>query len=179
METKLTNSVNFEKVQTFYQTVIEQTDDKEYDHGWVKGAYPSEKLLREAIRNHSLYVLVNDQGEYMAAMILTNRPIKGYEDCAWSIQGPNDAITVVQALAVLPRYRKNGYAKRLVWEAIHIARSSGQKAIHVDINTNNVRAQQLYTHLGFDQKDHGVVEYPELGSREVNLYEYVLKPNEN
>ncbi len=58
----------------------------------------------------------------------------------------------IYAFGVVPDYRRRGYGRQMLEEAIRIVRSEGQKPIMLDVEVDNVAAIALYTSCGFQIK---------------------------
>ena len=55
-------------------------------------------------------------------------------------------------VAILPSETGKGFGKKMLSEAIEMAKSSGIRRIELSTATTNKKAIQLYTHLGFQQE---------------------------
>lgn len=67
----------------------------------------------------------------------------------------------IYAFGVVPDYRRRGYGRQMLEEAIRIVRSESKKPIMLDVEVDNVAAIALYTSCGFQIKatyDYYIVE---------------------
>jgi ribosomal protein S18 acetylase RimI-like enzyme len=69
--------------------------------------------------------------------------------------GGHDAF--VDELFVLPPHRGRGHGRRVVELAALEARKLGVRALHLEVDRGNVRAQRLYDALGFGNRDRYLV----------------------
>ena len=51
---------------------------------------------------------------------------------------------------IAPRFRRQGFARRLLDQAIDEARRRGARSMHLEVAEDNVDARALYARLGFD-----------------------------
>lgn len=58
----------------------------------------------------------------------------------------------IYGFGVLPDYRRRGYGRQMLEEAIRIIRAKSQKKIMLDVETDNTHAIRLYTSCGFEIK---------------------------
>jgi GNAT superfamily N-acetyltransferase len=58
---------------------------------------------------------------------------------------------ILADLFVLPRYRRQGFARQLVMHALAFAEESGSDAVHVTTNEGNEAAVALYRSFGFER----------------------------
>lgn len=163
----------FQSVRTFYYTLIDMMQTAEHKPGWEKGIYPTDKYLLESIRNQTLFLGIWD-GEIIAAMIVNHACNEGYLNATWGVDAAEGEVTVIHALGVLPTCGGKGFAKAMVKEAIALARTSGQKAIRLDVLGGNLPAEKLYVGLGFQYRDTVTMFYEDTGWTDFLLYEYPL-----
>lgn len=163
----------FAAIRSFYHRLIDLMQDSPYHPAWKKDIYPNNDDLRTALRAGQLYVgMLGD--EYAAAMIVNHTCNEGYRDAPWSVDARDDEVTVIHTLGVMPTYGGRGYAKRMVREAIAIARRTGQKAVRLDVLAGNLPAERLYAGLGFRYVQTVRMFYEDTGRTEFMLYEYLL-----
>ncbi len=59
----------------------------------------------------------------------------------------------ISVLTVLPGYRRKGYAKLLIKEAVKYLHSISLKDIYLDVKKDNIEAISLYKKLGFKESE--------------------------
>ena len=163
----------FPAVRAFYHTVIDGVGDSRDSVGWKKDIYPSPELLNDALLNGELFLAM--EGEtIIGAMILNHQGNDEYRNYQWPTQADDSEVTVVHALAVHPAYTGKGYAKQMVRFALDYARRNQQKAIRLDVLKGNLRAEKLYSGLGFQCLHTLPMFYEDTGWADFELYEYAL-----
>lgn len=94
------------------------------------------KIFKAPITNKTIYLYFVD-----------NKPI-GFISF-WMIHNTGQILR----LAILPEYRRKGYAKELVLYAIEAMRFKGAQVIMIETLPENIIAQNLYEKLGFEKSD--------------------------
>lgn len=163
----------FEAVRALYHQIIKEMEGAPYSPGWAIGIYPTDAYLKSALRKGELYCIAVS-GAYAGAMILDHHCNEGYASAAWQVQAEVGEVTVIHALGTLPAYQGKGLGKRLVEEAIRLAREGGQKAIRLDVLKGNEPAKHLYTGMGFAYRDALTLYYEDTGWTDFYLYELAL-----
>ena len=79
-----------------------------------------------------------------------------------------------QFLGVHPAHTGKGIAKQMVQFAVDFAREHQQKVIRLDVLKGNLRAEKLYTGMGFQYLHTLPMFYEDTGWTEFQLYEYRL-----
>lgn len=164
---------DFSQVRSFYWKLIDDMRDAPFFPGWQKGIYPSDDFLRRSLKADGLYVLTRDD-HIAAAMILNHACNEGYAGTDWCVAAPEDEITVVHALGVLPEFHGCGLAKAMVRETIRLARKNRQKAIRLDVLSGNRPALELYKGLGFQYRRSVQMYYEDTGWTDYLLFELPL-----
>lgn len=163
----------YQSVRAFYYALIDMMQSTEYKPGWEKGVYPSDEYLLESILNQTLYIGQVD-GEIVAAMIVNHDCNEGYTNISWGVDASKEEITVIHALGVLPSCGGKGFAKIMVEKAISLAKTTGQKALRLDVLSGNLPAEKLYTGMGFQYRNTTTMYYEDTGWTNFLLYEYPL-----
>lgn len=65
--------------------------------------------------------------------------------------GGNDAF--IDELFVVPEHRGRGHARRALQFVARAARDLGIRALHLEVDRENLAAQRLYAQLGFEKRD--------------------------
>lgn len=163
----------FPEVQEFYWQLIDELDGARYRPAWEKGVYPSDDFLLESLKCGNLIVLKQDD-QYAAAMILNHETNEGYAGTQWGIQAEANQITVIHALGVLPALHGRGLAKQMVDFAIQNARKDHMKAIRLDVLDGNLPAMKLYESMGFSYRRTARMFYEDTGWTNFHLFELIL-----
>ncbi len=173
MEIKKACPDRFQAVRAFYHAVIDGVGSSSDSVGWKKDIYPSPDFLRDSIRNGELFIAEED-GTIVGSMVLNHQYNEEYRKFQWPVQLEDEELTVIHALAIHPRYTGKGFAKQLVQFAIDHAREHRQKAIRLDVLKGNLRAEKLYSGLGFQYLHTLPMFYEDTGWTDFQLYEYRL-----
>ena len=81
----------------------------------------------------------------------------------------------VTNIAVLPEYRRRGYARRLMLQLMARALERGASAMTLEVRENNLGAQQMYGQLGFSQNGYRPRYYEDTGEGALLLWNTNLK----
>ncbi|MDR2866896.1 MAG: GNAT family N-acetyltransferase [Methanomassiliicoccaceae archaeon] len=163
----------FRRITDFYHHLTDGMRSAEYDAGWIKGVYPTEKLIRDSISENELFIAVSDDG-VVGAMILNHDHADGYEDTRWKTDAKRNEVMVIHALGISQACQRRGIAKQMVAYAIDLSRREGMKAVRLDVLGMNLPAQRLYSALGFSYIGTMKLFYENTGSTDFMLYEIVL-----
>jgi len=163
----------YDIVETFYRTLIESMRDSEFSPEWEVGVYPTEKFLRDAITEQTLY-LASLKESLVGAMILNHEYAPEYENVKWQIDAGRDEIMIIHALGVSARHQGRGIAKEMVSSAIEICKNSSFKAIRLDVLRKNIPAAKLYLSMGFKYIATIKIYYEDTGLTDFQLYERLI-----
>ncbi|MFA5543594.1 MAG: GNAT family N-acetyltransferase [Bacilli bacterium] len=112
---------------------------------WQNG-YPNREIILNDIKSNSLYVYENTEVLGFAYISSEEEPSYKIIDGAWLTLGN---YMVVHRIAVKKEHTNKGIAKKLMEEAITIARSKGIKSIRVDTHRDNLVMNNFLKSLGF------------------------------
>lgn len=132
----------------FYTRVITEAPHMDRYGRWKLGLYPTGEDLGSYIEKGAMYALAED-GAIAGAMALTLEQGGAYPSVDWSLPLADDEVAVMHVLAVDPARQGKGLGKRLIDEAVAIARKNGKKALRLDALASNTPAHRLYTEKGF------------------------------
>lgn len=166
---------DFIPVREFYFSLIEQMENAEFNLGWKKNIYPSQKFLQDSIRNEELFIALTDDGIIAASMVVNHQYNNGYNKIKWSVDADDSQVLVIHALGVRPDYSGKGIAKQMVRQVIDTAKKSGIKAFRLDILSGNIPAEKAYTKVGFEFRGAVKMFYEDTGWTEYKLFEYDVK----
>ena len=167
------NSDQFQDIRAFYHAVIDGIGASRNSVKWKKDIYPSSEFLAESLRSGELFT-VEEGGEIIGSMILNHQSNDMYRSCCWPTEASDSEVTVIHALAVHPSHSGKGCARQMVRFAINYARQHLQKAIRLDVLKGNLRAEKLYSGMGFQYLQTLPMFYEDTGWADFQLYEYRL-----
>ena len=137
-----------EECLQFYKHVITDTPDMDRYGRWKIGLYPMEQDIENYIGTGAMYVL-SDDDVIIGAMAVTMNQGDDYHSIHWALPLADDEVSVIHVLSVNPDYQGKGVGKRLIEEAVLIARDNGKKALRLDALAGNTPAHRLYEKNGF------------------------------
>lgn len=73
----------------------------------------------------------------------------------YAILIPADDAMIIGHVAILPEFRRRGFAEKLVNHISHVSREQGKKQLGLDVEQDNIPAIQFYTKLGFVKDETG------------------------
>ncbi|MBQ9663034.1 MAG: GNAT family N-acetyltransferase [Oscillospiraceae bacterium] len=165
---------DFPEVMAFYNMMCAVLGEMPFLHDGNKGGYPSEAMVRKAIRDSDLFI-GTEGGTIVSAIIMNQEQDPSYGKLRWQISAPPEQIAVMHALRVSPEVSRRGYGTAMVEYCIAEAGKRGQKAIRLDTLDENTVAQKMYAKLGFRFIDTVEIFYEDIGeARTVYCYERVL-----
>lgn len=165
---------DLDAVMDFYANMIDEMQGTDFDILWKHDEHPSNAFLRESVERGYMTIGIADDGCIACALVIDHTRAPGYERAPWRIDAPLDDIGIVHAVATRPAYHGRGFAKRLFSFAIEAARAEGMRSLQLDTFVDNVRSHGLYEGLGFINHGAWPVFYDDLGTVELDLFEYVL-----
>lgn len=164
---------DFDAVQNFYYTIIDEMRDSEFRPLWEKGVYPADEDLRDALDHGELYVHMTD-GEITGAMRVNHSAADGYNTVHWEVDAAPGEVTVIHMLGVSCKLQGTGVSGKMVDFVINKARTEGQKAVRLDVLKGNLPALRLYEKAGFKFIEEIQLFYDDTGLTEFEVYEYAL-----
>lgn len=173
LQIRVAKEEDFHAVRDVYHQVIDILGDSDVGPKWKRGIHPSDEFILTSIINQELYTVLMD-GTCVAAMVLNHECDENYSKVVWHAEASKDEIIIVHILGILPTCHRKGIGKYMLEEAIRISRERGQKAIRLDVLSNNVPAQKLYTTMGFEYRESQNLYYENTGWADFLLYELVL-----
>lgn len=165
---------DMEAVLGFYSRMIDEMQGTEFDILWKHGEHPSNAFLRESVEHGYMYLAIADDGCIASALVVDRTAAPGYEKVPWQVAGDPSEVGIVHSVATLPAYHGQGFASSLMRHAIEASRAQGLKALRLDTFVDNVRSHGLYRKLGFIEHGAHPVFYDDLGTIELDMFEYVL-----
>jgi len=164
---------DYDDIERFYRELIESMRSSEFKPKWKMGIYPTEQLLKDAIKGQTLFLsfLEND---LVGAMILNHDSEPEYENAKWLADAEKNEVMVIHLLGVAPAYHGKGIARQMVSKAIEIGKNNSIIAIRLDVLTQNTPAAKLYISMGFKYIDSVKIFYEDTGLADFQLYELIL-----
>ena len=167
------NTNDFEMIRSFYHSLIDGMRERKQTITWIKDVYPAADFLRSSLNNGELYMCCD--GLRAAAVMVVNHDFnEGYCKLEKQTLLTNSEVLVIHALGVHPDYSGRGIGKKMVEEAIEIARKSGAAGLRLDVLKGNEAAEKLYLRCGFKYVGSVQMYYENTGNAEFGIYEYVI-----
>lgn len=161
------------RVREFYYDLIDRTPGMGKYAQWKKDIHPDDNDLERYLNDDAMYMLIDDGQieadktcvgqstaektscgqqavENIAGMMAVElMQDEEYRGISWQTKALDSEVAEVHLLAVSPDYQKQGVGRRLVEEALQIARDNGKKALRLDSIETNTPAQHMYESVGF------------------------------
>lgn len=169
---------SFESIRDFYWKLIEGIAERQEEVGWIKGIYPSDQMMTDALIKGEMYLLLPDETDdccsesILGAVILNSDYNEGYSGIRWSVDCDPSEVMIPHALGVAADAQGKGVGRRLVDEIIHLAEQEGKKAVRLDILGRNHIAEKLYIRAGFEFIEERLMYYEDTGWTEFRMFEY-------
>ena len=170
---KKANKNQLNEVRNFYHSLIDDMEKRGLIVTWIKDVYPSTNLLKSSIDKDELYVCYNDES-LVSAMILNHNYNDEYKEIQWDEKLTDQEILVIHALGVHPCVIGRGIGKKMVYEAINIAKNFSLKAIRLDVLKSNKPAKKLYLSCGFKYCGTLPLFYENTGEQDFEMFELLL-----
>ena len=164
-------TANTDAVIDFYARMIDEMAGTDFDVLWKHDVHPSHAFLRESVEHGYLYLGIAEDGNIASALVVDRTPADGYQQVPWRVTVTDGEAGIVHAVATLPAYHGNGFARELMEAAIATSRAEGLKALRLDTFVDNVRSHGLYEKLGFTNVGTFPVFYDDLGTVQLDMFE--------
>ena len=145
---RLATQADIPAISAIYESIHDTEEAGENQIGWIRGVYPTRATAETALQAGDLFVLTVD-GAVAAAARINREQVDVYADCPWAYEAADDAIMVLHTLVVDPNRGGLGLGKRFVNFYEDYAREHGCNTLRMDTNARNLRARQMYAHLGY------------------------------
>ena len=170
MDICIANKTEYRKVVDFYHRLITEMQPYPCHPTWIIGIYPGDEYLKQLTESGQVFLgLENDR--IVAAMVLNNLPNNGYDTVHWQVAAPDDKVTILHLLGVLPQCWGKGFGKNLLDYAERFLKAKGQKALRLDVMEENLPARQLYRQNGFTEIETIRMYYESTGWSGFTMYE--------
>ena len=150
MEIRKAKESDIEAIIKVYESIHDGIEDGEIHTGWVRGTYPTEDTIEEALKRDDLFV-IEDDGKVVATAIINQIQADDYKKINWKHSTPDNEVMVLHTLAVDSNEHGKGYGRTLVAYFEEYAKESGILELRMDTNAKNKRARSLYNHLGYEE----------------------------
>ena len=151
---RLATQADISAVSAIFERIHDTEESGQNVIGWIRGVYPTRATAETALRLGDLFVLTVDN-EVAAAARINREQVDVYADCPWSYEAADDDVMVLHTLVVDPNRGGLGLGKRFVAFYEDYAREHGCSTLRMDTNARNLRARQMYAHLGY--REAGIV----------------------
>ncbi len=131
------------------EEVIELLARSEVNYpNWHKGKYPTPEVPRAAHERGDLYVAEKD-GVIVGTVTVNGIEAPEYEGKDWQYKAEKGKISVIHTLAVSPKCRGEGVARKLMEYAHELAKEKGDSVVRLDTYHKNAPAMKLYEDMGY------------------------------
>ena len=172
--TRKATMADMDAVMDFYYNLIEEMQGTDFDILWQHDKHPSDAHLRESVERGYMFIGIAEDGNIATALVVNHDRAPGYEAVPWKVDAPLDELGIVHSVATRPAYHGRGYASMLMEFAIDVSRGEGLRALQLDTFVDNVRSHGLYDKLGFVNHGAHSVYYDDLGTVDLDMFEYAL-----
>lgn len=139
-----------DRISRFYQYVSKNTRNMQQFGKWIYGLHPTKEQIESYIKYGFMYCFERSN-KILGAIAITPFQETEYQDIDWQIACQNNEVSVVHLLAVNPNYQGCGIARKIMRNAIHIAKNSNSKSVRLDALSCNIPAYRLYHSIGFEK----------------------------
>ena len=134
--------------------------------GWLRGVYPTEKVVETGLARDDLYVM-EDENAVVAVCRINAEQVDCYFGVPWAYEAPPEQVSVLHTLVVDPARKGKGYGTAFIAYYEQLARERGCTVLRIDTNARNERARRLYAYLGY--REAAIVPTVFNGIPDVNL----------
>ena len=131
--------------------------------------YPSKEAFDNDLKNHWLYVIVNED-KTIGSITITPEMDEEYTPVKWLSKTNNNLY--VHRLAVGPKMQGKGHAQKLMDFAENYARENKYESIRLDTFSKNLRNQKFYEQRGYIRLEN--VYFPNQSKDPFYCYELIL-----
>lgn len=161
MKIREADSNDFDELNAFYIRMNEVINVRNNDFDPDNAVFPSETMIRDAIRDGGQFVGIED-GRIVAAFIVISQYDDAYNSVNWRVDAGEDEFWVLHALRVAPEYEGRGFAKQMIAFLIDLAPKRGKKAIRLDV-LEGYWVERIYTPFGFQYVETIEMVYEDIG----------------
>ncbi len=165
---------DIEAICEIYSDIFTEIEAGRLTTGWVRGTYPSESTVRQALDRGDMFVAV-DNGRTVGSAIINRIQLDVYENAPWEYREPDSKVMVLHTLAISPRCLSLGYGTAFVDFYEKYALENGCDELRMDTNALNTRARRLYLRLGYTEIDTVHCQFNGISSTDLVLLEKHLK----
>ncbi len=137
-------------VVEIYDHILTEQEAGRISVGWVRGVYPTEHTVEDAIKMQELFV-DEENGRILAAARINQMQMPEYSAASWRYQAPSNEVMVLHTLVVEPKTAGKGYGKKFIKFYEAYALDHGCRYLRMDTNELNQAARSLYRKLGYQE----------------------------
>lgn len=116
--------------------------------GWDSKVYPVRETAENALKEDSLFVMIQENAIVASAIINRKQP-SAYSSVEWNFPAPVDRVGVLHTLVVDPDYGKRGLGKAFVSFFEGYCKEKGYDVVRLDTQVKNKRPFNMYLNLGY------------------------------
>ena len=135
-------------VSAIYADIHTEIEAGRLTVGWIRSIYPGIHTAEAAVERDDLFV-AEVNGEIVGSAIINQRQEEMYADAPWEFEAPGDKVMVLHTLVISPKHFGKGYGSLFVKFYEDYALRHGCPYLRMDTNAINLRAQAIYTKLGY------------------------------
>ena len=134
---------DLDQIMAIVKETIEDLN-KEGNFQWGDG-YPNINVFKEDIKNHSLYVYLNNS-EVVAFICLNHKEDLAYKEVTWNKQ---EKAFVIHRFAVKRAFQRQKIGSKVIHWVEEYAKRNQIYYLKVDTNSKNIRMNALFKKMGF------------------------------
>lgn len=144
---------DLKKAYEVYSKVLKNEENGLTTIGWIRGVYPTEDTIQEAINADDFFVYVEDD-KILACARINQIQVPEYAVADWEYKDiKDDKIMVLHTLAVDPDAGGKEIGSNFVKFYEDYALDHGCTHLRMDTNEKNSNARRLYKKLGYNEAD--------------------------
>ncbi len=167
-----TTLTEFDAVVQFYSDVIDNLVGAKYHPAWSLDTYPTRDDLRRFVESGATHMYDID-GEIAGIANLDSNFPDDFEQVPWGIEARPENVLAVHTFAIAPRFEGQGVGRKFVDAIVDHARTSGYRAIRLDVYPANLSARRFYESCGFHYRGQHTIAYPDI-TENFHMYEYIV-----
>lgn len=117
--------------------------------GWKRGVYPTRQTAEAALARNDLFVMTDDAGTVLGAVILNQQQVDVYAGAPWEFDAPPEQVMVMHTLVIDPICRGKGLGRTFEQFYVSYAKAQNCPYLRIDTNARNTAARQFYQNLGY------------------------------
>lgn len=158
---RLGTETDIDELEQLYDNVNDYLASNTNYPGWKKGVYPTRDTAVEGIRDHCLYVAIEEYA-IVGSFLLRHEPEPAYFTVKWKQDLTYDNVYVIYTFVVHPDSHGDGIGQFMLDFITRHSIAEHMSSIRLDVYEKNTPAIQLYKKCGFqyiDTVDLGLESY--------------------